>query len=264
MKLKQATISNRVQKIILILLSVVFLPALSDSAYAQIYEKGSLNIGFEGGVQFTNISDSYVINIPKGGVGFNVGPYLEYHVAPSFKLRLGLIYDNRKFGIYEPPYVVHDTSGVKLDSSYFQYNRDYSINYLSIPLSVFYVKGGEKFKVYLQLSFYYSLFLNAHQEGKNDLFIHPIDYQKISDSTITVGHNIKEFNGAVDGLFNSSDFGFSFYFGAIFKLTPNLGLTVAPGFTVGMANVYENPNRKSKWTRIVKINAGIVYTLKKK
>jgi hypothetical protein len=47
-------------------------------------------------------------------------------------------------------------------------------------------------------------------------------------------------------------------------LTPNLGLTVAPGFTVGMANVYENPNRKSKWTRIVKINAGIVYTLKKK
>lgn len=243
---------------ILLLLCTVSTPTI-----AQIYQKGDINIGFEGGVQFTTISDSYTINIPTAGVGYSLSPYVEYHASDAFKLRLGLAYDNRKYGINEPPYAVSDTAGVTLDSSYFQFNRDYSINYLTVPLSVIYIRGSEKFKAYVQLSVYYSLYLNAHQKGQNDLYISPTDYQNISDSTLTVGHNIKEFDEAVEGLFNSSDFGINFYLGLIMKLAPRLGLTITPGFTVSMGNVYENPERRSKWTRVFKINTGIVYTLKK-
>jgi hypothetical protein len=264
MRLKRATINYFILKSILVFLFLFLLPGFFTSTFAQIYQKGDINIGFEGGVQFTTISDSYTINIPTAGVGFSLGPYAEYHVSNAFKLRFGLTYDNRKFGLNEPPYAIYDTAGVQLDSSYFQFNRDYSVNYLTIPLSVIYVKGSEKFKAYVQLSFYYSLYLNAHHKGKNDLFIHPLDYQNISDTSFSVGHNIKEFDETVDELFNSSDFGINFYLGLIFKLAPNLGLTVTPGFTIGMGNVYENPARRSKWTRIFKINTGIVYTLKKK
>ena len=264
MKAVQTAISKIVQKSILILLTVFITLALSNPAIAQIYEKGDVNIGVEGGVQFTNVSDSHTINTPTGGVGFSLGPFVDYHVSPTFKLRLALNYDNRKYGINEPPYAIPDTSGGYLENSYFQFNRDYSINYLTIPLSVFYVKGNDKFKIYIQLSFYYSLYLNAHQKGQNHLYIDSTDYQQITDPEIKVGHNIIEVDEAVEGLFNSSDFGFNFYFGGIIKLTHNLAITIAPGFTVGMANVYENPNRKSKWSRIFKINAGIVYTLKKK
>jgi len=238
--------------------------AFSNPAIAQLYQKGSVNIGIEGGVQFTNVSDSYTINTPTTGTGFSIGPYFEYHVSPVFKLRFGLNYDNRKYGINEPPYSIPDTSGSYLENSYFQFNRDYSVNYLTIPLSLIYVKGNEKFKIYIQFSFYYSLYLNANQKGQNHLYIDSTDYHQISDPDIHVGHNIKEFDEPVEGLFNSSDFGINFYFGGIIKLAPNLGLTIAPGFTVGIANVYIDPSRRSKWSRIFKINTGIVYTLKKK
>ncbi len=255
--------NNKGNILLLILLTSVFIFGFSTSTIAQVYQKGNINIGFEGGVQFTNVSDAYTINIPTSGVGYSLGPFVEYHVSPAFKLRFALNYDNRKFGISEPPYRVNDSSG-NFEYSYFQFNRDYNVNYLTIPLSVFYVKGNEKFKIYIQFSFYYSLYLNAHQKGTNDLYIDPLDYPFVTDSTITVGHNIKAFDEPVEGLFSSSDFGINFYLGGIIKLSPRFGLTIAPGFTVGMANVYEDPSRRSKWSRIFKINTGIVYTLKKK
>lgn len=250
----------------MIIVSIFFIQVLPNSATAQVYQKGNINIGIEGGVQFTNISDSYTSNSPTSGIGYSVGPYVEYHVSPTFKLRLGMNYDNRGYGLNETG-IWSDQCGDSLviyNSSYIQLKRDYKLNYLTIPLSVFYVKGNEKFKIYIQFSFYYSLYLNASQTGFNDLYISQDDYQNICDSTLSVGHNIKEIKGAVEKGFNSSDFGINFYIGGIIRLAPNLGLTIAPGFTVGMANVYEDPNRKSKWTRIFKINTGIVYTLKKK
>ena len=257
-------IRNKIfKKLFQLFLTAVFVFGFSFSANTQIYQKGDVNIGIEGGVQFTNISDSYTTNLPTSGVGFSLGPYIEYHVSPAFKFRFALNYDNRKYGIAEPPYPVNDSAG-NFEKSYFQFNRDYSVNYLTIPLSVFYVKGNDKFKIYIQVSFYYSLYLNAHQKGTNNLYIDPIDYPFVTDSTITAGHNIREIDEPVEGLFSSSDFGINFYLGGIIKLSPSLGLSIAPGFTVGMADVYEDPIRRSNWSRIFKINAGIVYTLKKK
>lgn len=258
--------NNIFEKLFLLFLPILFVFGFSFSANTQIYQKGDVNIGIEGGVQFTNISASYTSNTPTSGVGYSIGPYVEYHVSPTFKLRLGMNYDNRGYGLNETR-IWADQCGDSLviyNSSYIQLKRDYKVNYLTIPLSVFYVKGNEKFKIYIQFSFYYSLYLNAYQTGFNDLYISENDYQNICDSTLSVGHNIKEIDGAIEKGFNSSDFGINFYIGGIIRLSPSLGLSIAPGFTFGMANVYEDPVRESRWTRIFKINAGIVYTLKKK
>ncbi|MCF6342041.1 MAG: PorT family protein [Bacteroidales bacterium] len=236
---------------------------LSETLLAQNFQKGDINIGFEGGVQFTDVSvgSNYLINSPNGGSGFSFGPYVEYHVSPSVKLQIGLNYDKRAFSLNEPPYRISD-SGAVLRNSYLQIERDYDINFLTIPLSVAYVKGSDKFKIYIQFSFYYSLYLNAHLIGSNDLYIDSLDYQNISDTSINIGHNFKAFDEAVEGLFNSSDFGIRFTIGGLIKLSSNLGLTIAPGFTWGMANVYEDPSINSRWSRVLKLNAGIVYTFR--
>lgn len=265
MKLELKIPRQNIERIFPLMLIAFIAFSLSNTMLAQEYRKGDVNIGFEGGVQFTDVSVSsaYFINSPNGGTGFSFGPYVEYFVSPTVKLQLGLTYDNRAFALNEPPYQISDTSG-NLQYSYLQIQRDYDINYLTVPLSVIYIKGNDKFKIYIQFSLYYSLYLNAHVTGSNDLYIDSLDYQNISDTTIKVGHNIKEFDEEVEGLFNSSDFGIRFYVGGVIKLSPNLGLTIAPGFTWGMANVYENPSINSRWSRILKLNAGIVYTFRKK
>ncbi len=245
------------------MLTATLLGALPGTVFGQIFEKGSVNIGLEGGVQFTNISDSYTLNSPTGGTGYTFGPYLEYHVSRDFKLRFALNYDHRVFELNEPPYAINDTSG-NFRRSYIQIKRDYRLNYLTMPLSLIYIKGNERFKIYLQVSFYYSLYLNAHVNGFDDLYIDSLDYQNVTDTTLQIGHNIRQIDEEVESGFNSSDFGLNFYVGGIIKLSPGLALTIAPGFSWGMANVYENPSRRSRWSRLLKINAGIVYTIPKK
>jgi len=266
MKLIQTAINKIVQKSILILAALFIAHAFSNPAIAQLYQKGSVNIGIEGGVQFTNVSTSYTSNSPESGLGFSIGPYVEYHVSPEFKLRLGMNYDSRAFGINESSIWIAkcEDSLIVYKNSYIQIKRDYKVNYMTLPLSIIYVKGNEKFKIYVQLSFYYSIYINAHQVGFNDLYIDSLDFQNVCDTTINVGHNIKEFDEAVDKGFNSSDFGLNFYIGGIIRLSPSLGLTIAPGFTWGMGNVFEDQSIMSNWSRIFKINTGIVYTLKKK
>jgi len=257
---------NALLKHTLIIGAIALILSLSQTVNAQIYQKGSVNIGIDGGIQFTNVSTNFTSNSPSSGTGFSIGPYVEYHVSNNFKLRLGAQYDNRAFGINESAIwrAVCEDSLFIYENSYIQYKRDYKVNYLTLPLSIIYVKGNEKFKIYVQLSFYYSIYLSAHQKGFNDLYIDTLDFQNICDTTISVGHNIKEFDEAVERGFNTSDFGLNFYIGGIIKLAPGLGLTIAPGFTWGMGDVFEDQSIMSNWSRIFKINTGIVYTFKKK
>lgn len=255
----------KLRKHLFVFLSMICLVFWTHTVMAQDFKKGDINIGFDGGIQFTNISDETAFATAKSGTGFSLGPYVEYHISPVFKLRFGLQFDNRAYGINEVAGwgdVCNDTL-VYYDNSYIQVERDFKINYLTIPLSIVYVKGNDKFKLFVQLSFYYSLYLNAHQKGYNDIYIAPQDYQLVCDSTVVAGHNITDVDEAVESGFTSSDFGLNFYIGGIIKLSPNFGLTISPGFTVGMGNVYDNPNIKSRWSRIFKINAGIVYRIGK-
>lgn len=233
---------------------------------AQEANKGKLNLGFEGGVQFSNVEDKSTLNPASSKTGYSLGPYVEYFISNIFSVKLGLNFDNRGFKI-DDVYAPIATTSVITDStiicpnSYLHITRNYSVNYLTIPLSFRYVKGTDKFKIYVEAGAYYSLLLNATRKGQNDLYIEP---QCAPHFDKPPGHEYEDFDGDATSLFNTYDFGVSLYLGGIVQFSPQLGLTISPGFMYSFANLYYNPERDAKWTQIFRINAGVIYSFKKK
>lgn len=233
---------------------------ISANLMAQETENKTFKLGIEGGVQFCDISDQYMIS--KSGTGFNFGAYIQYPINESLHIRLGLNYDNRAFNLKNQWRLVDDSTGYYGDSFYAE-NTDFSLNYATIPLSLLYTKGTGSFKLYFQFSIYYSLLLNASMDGMSEIFISAVDAQHFTYPEWQSPQNTSEpFSGDVTNEFNSYDLGINFYIGGVYKISDQLGITLSPGITYGMANVWANPERTANWSRLFKINAGVVYTLK--
>lgn len=258
------------QKFHFILICLVIFSVPLSNAISQEINKGKFNLGFEGGVQFNNVEDRTTLNPTSSKAGYSFGPYIEYFISDIFTVKLGLFYDNRGFKIDDLYVGLADSSQIIPDSivysrnSYLHITRNYSINYLTIPLSFKYVKGTEKFKIYVEAGMYYSLLLNANQKGQNDLYIEPEYAAHFKPPYNIPGHQYEDFNGDVTSLFNTYDFGVSLFLGGIVQFNPQWGLTVAPGFSYSFTNLYYQPEINAKWTQIFKINAGVIYTFKKK
>jgi hypothetical protein len=144
--------------------------------------------------------------------------------------------------------------------SYYLLQIDYSLNYLTLPLSIIYQKGNEKVKVFTQFGIYYSMLLNASQDGSSDLYIDQADAEHFIDPELSAGHHLESYSGDVRNDYNSSDFGISFYIGAWFKISEKFSITLSPGLTYGFSNVYSNPEFDSNWNSIIKIDAGLIYS----
>lgn len=237
---------------------------------AQEINKGKLNLGFEGGVQFSNVEDKSTLYPASSKAGYSLGPYIEYFISDIFSVKLGLYIDNRGFAIDDVYAGLADSSQIIPDSivysrnSYLHITRNYSINYLTIPLSFRYVKGTEKFKIYVEAGMYYSLLINAQQKGQNDLYIDPEYAPHFPPPYNVPGHQYEDFNGDATSIFNTYDFGVNLFLGGIVQFNPQWGLTIAPGFSYSFANLYYQPEIDAKWTQIFRINAGVIYTFKKK
>ncbi len=237
---------------------------------AQEANKGRFNIGFDGGVQFTNTNNKTTLNPTSRKVGYTFGPYAEYFISDLFSLKLGLYFDNRGFKIDDLYTGLADSSQIFPDSivysakSYLHITRNYSINYLTIPLTINYVKGTEKFKIYVEAGVYYSLLLFANQEGYNDLYIDPEYAPHFPPPFNVPGHQIEDFTGDASSIFNTYDFGMMLYLGGIVQFNEHWGMTITPGFAFSFTNLYYQPEVEAKWTQIFRIKAGILYTLKKK
>ena len=233
---------------------------------AQESNKGKFNLGFDGGVQFTNIEDRTTINPASQKTGYIFGPYAEYFITDLFSVKLGIYFDNRGFKIDDlyvglsGNSVIYPDSVVYSPGSYFHTTGDYSLNYLTVPLSINYVKGSERFKIFVQAGVYYSILLNADIEGYSDLYIEP-EYAPHFDTV--PGHHIENYNGDTTSLFNSFDAGMSLYLGGIIKLSEHWGITVSPGFQVSFTHLYNRPDIDAKWRQLFKIKAGVVYTFSK-
>ena len=166
--------TNKFYAFIIILIFII--PGTS-MLQAQESNKGKINFGFDGGVQFTNTNNNTTLNPTSRKTGYILGPYAEYFISDLFSVKLGLYFDNRGFKIDDLYVGLADSSQIIPDSivysakSYLHITRNYSINYLTIPLSISYVKGSGRFKIYVQAGIYYSLLLNATQNGSNDLYI---------------------------------------------------------------------------------------------
>lgn len=245
------------------LISFVFIccsqPTISQDSNIQ---KGTINLGFEAGIQFTGIDDSGM-PISNSGVGYSLGPFFDYYLSDIIKFRAGLYYDHRAFSLSDMNYI--SDTGYVGKSSFYDVTEKYNVNYLTIPLSLIYVKGNDKFNFFIQVSFYYSIFLNSNQTGDLHIFISEEDapyfyFEGYPEFNIPGDHYLK----VEKDLFSTSDMGINLLFGFTYYIKPNLGITFSPGFTYSFANVWENPERNATWSTLYKINAGIIYTLKSK
>jgi len=239
-----------------------------------ISKKGLFNIGVEGGVRFTNIREFSPIYQVNSRMGYSVGAFMEYFMIKDLKIHVGAFYDNRAFQLLGNfPFV--DSTGNIL-KSYYLYQVDYKLNYLTLPISIQYQRGSEKFKVILQGGLYFSLFLGSTMDGGEDIYIDTEDKGLLSDSsTLTVGHNSTLYSGNTSGIdsyyysagdfrFSTYDFGFNLLIGLLYNVTPQLGLTASVGFSYSVTNLFEDPEITSRWSQNTRLNIGVLYTFKNK
>ena len=264
-----------------ILITSFFLIASSVFVIAQeINYAKKFNIGAEGGVQFTNLRSFLYPYSPLSKTGFFAGIFGEYNISKSFKIRLGLQFDKRSFELYGYELFV-DTTG-SFNGTYHLYQVDYDVNYLTIPLNINFVRGSDKFKIYLQGGLYYSIYLNAKQNGIDYYHIDHDDISYFSNTILDEMENIFYLDGSTDGLtfvdisdtesvqptydvikYNFYDFGFTFFVGLIYQPTPSIGLTIGPGFSYSFANAFEDPAYNFEWQQMTRFNIGFIYTLNK-
>lgn len=256
-------------KLLVALMGLLFLFFLSPEIKSQTENtENKISLGFEGGVQFTKIYDNWAYSeLPKSKVGFNMGLFADYKFHTNVKVRLGAYYDNRGFKIQD---IVSPISELQSDDSiytsypsYFASDLVYNLNYLTIPFSIFYEKGNEKFSIYIQGGVYYSLLLSAHRTGNTDLYIYPDHAENFEDPKLrNPGNTRTEYNkDDVFDLFVGNDWGIQFFFGVVYHINEKLDVQLTPGFTKSFEHLYANPSRNSNWSSIYKINAGIIYSL---
>ncbi len=227
------------------------------------------NIGFEGGYQYTNVYDSEAFTVlPKGKSGYNFGLFGDYKLGGSIKLGLGLYLDKRGFksNDYLSPIgeLQSDDSIYVSYASYYQTNLDYSLNYLTIPVSLIYYRESEKISIYLKASLYYSLLLSANKDGSTELYIFPDHAPNFEAEELRVpGSTITNFNNEdVFDDFNTDDWGVQLNIGLLYKLNDRIGIHFSPGLTLAFQQLYADPIRSSKWNNIYRVNVGFNYKLK--
>jgi hypothetical protein len=251
-----------------------------SQGFEPTVKKGAFNVGIEGGVQFTNINSYSSIYNPSSKVGFTSGLYGEYYVSSGFKLKVSFLYDRRPFQL-SGDLIFSDTAGQKISNSFYLYQTDYRVNYLTIPFGIGYERGSDKFKLLLNFNLYYSLLLNATMNGGELYYFDPSDGFDLSQTILNQGLNEFQLSGTTSGVtfndisnestqvyqtedFSNSDFGIILMLGGLYQASPQLGVSLTFGFGYSFNQVFENPEIDSKWSQMAKINMGVVYTLFKK
>jgi len=262
----------------LLIISLIFTISFGFVNGQELNHAKKFNIGAEGGLQFTNLRSFLYPYSPQAKTGFFAGIFGEYNISRTFKIRLGLQYDKRSFELYGYE-LFTDTTG-SFHGTYHLYQVDYDVNYLTIPLNISFVRGSDKFKIYLQAGLYYSIYMNAKQNGIDYFYIDENDKKYFTNSILDKEENIFYIDGSTDGLtfldisdteseqptydivkYNFYDFGFNFYIGLVYQPTPSIGLTFGPGFSYSLANAFEDPAYNFDWSQITRVNIGFIYTL---
>ena len=222
-----------------------------------------------GGPQFTSLSSPSLPKPPESGIGFLAGGFAEYKLSPLVSIRTGINFDRRSFSAaFQSAFLNFDT--VTSYKSYFGYDLQYNVDYITLPLSILYSKKAGKFGIILEGTFYYSIFLSANSKGYTNVYIHQDDLQYIDTEKypdLKIGDNRTDLNGKTDYYLvkepiNSYDLGLNLYLGGSYYVSEKVNVSLLPGFASSFGHFLEDPRYDERWTRIFIIKTGIKYYLK--
>lgn len=263
-----------------VFISMLLLLFYSGILAQEADQSGKFNIGFEGGLQFTNLNHYGTVFTPKTKTGFTAGIFGGYNFSKNLKIQLGLKYDRRNFELYSY-YGLADSKG----NSYYLYQVDYGIKYLTIPLNMFYTAGSDKFKIYVKGGLYFSLLLDVGRKGIENYYIDGEGDADISGTILHYGKNEFIHDGTSKGIaivdistensqpddisyiennFKPVDFGLDISLGFLYQPSPSFGIIIGPGFCYSFPKAFDKENDDSKWKQITQVNLGIIYTYSRK
>ncbi len=249
---------------IVILTAVLIVTFINRSrAQDENIQNGKFSVGIEITPQFTNISNAGFSGSTSKVRPF-AGVFIIYDASDIMKFKTGLFFDMRSYGtsLKSTSLSFNDSTNFVGFNSYYEYDLTNTVNFITIPVNFFYQKGEGKLKVFVEGGIYLSVALNNNVKGFTDYFIHPDDLEGFNDSTLTAGHHYNNYDNSVDNYFNTYDIGINLGLGISYYIKPDIALQFSPGFSYGLANVFENPEYSSKWNNIFKLHFAITYKLK--
>ncbi|UBM61154.1 PorT family protein [Candidatus Sulfidibacterium hydrothermale] len=234
---------------------------LSFSLFAQSTFRNRLSFGVELGPSFSSVRDAGLSN-SEGRTAVNGGIFAQYDISNTLKVSLGLNYDPRGFSTsYQSPYLILSDTGYIGYNSYYAYDMTYTIDYITLPLNLTYLSGGDKWRLLVEGGVYLSVAVTSRVKGFSGTYIDPDDLPYYGDSTLTSGYHMTHYDTSASDFFNPTDVGFHFAFGVIYHPTAQWAITFKPGFNFGVSAIVSNPDIDMKWDRILKINVGVIYKI---
>jgi len=244
-----------------ILLSFLLFSLVVGSLVAQSIFKNRLSFGIEAGPQFNSIRNGGLMNV-KRRTAANAGVFVQYDISRLLSLSLGANYDPRGFETSaRTPFLMFSDTGYIGYNSYYAYDMTYKINYITFPLNFTYLSSGNKLRLLVEGGIYFSIALKSHKKGYQGIYVDSTDLPHYSDSTLTAGFHMINYDSPATDFFNATDFGLHLAFGLIYQFNNEVAFTFKPGFNFGLSSIVSNPAVNLKWDRILRLNVGIIYKL---
>jgi hypothetical protein len=241
------------------ILLIIFLAGLGSSLLAQSTFKNRVSLGLEGGPEFSSVHGGGLSN-PEDRTAINGGVYVQYDISRVLRLSLGAYYDPRGFSTsYQSPFLILSDTGYIGYNSFYAYDMTFKADYVTFPLNITYLSGGDKFHLLVEGGIYFSVLVSSYKKGYRGIYIDPSDLPHYGDSTLTSGYHMITYDSPASDFFNGADVGLHFAFGLIYQMTDKLALTLKPGFNFGFSAIASDPDMGMKWDRIMRINLGVAY-----
>ncbi|MGL2966234.1 porin family protein [Flavobacterium sp. XGLA_31] len=177
--------------------------ALGITTISSAQKKGDVEFGLNIGYNSSSVSNSRETSDSKSG--FNFGGSADYYFSRAWSIKGKLIYDQKGW----------DNGFIEDSQTGFQYNTDYRLNYLTIPIMANWHFGNDR-NWYLQFGPYMGFLLSAEETRFGT------DVKKAfntNDFGLTLGIGVKipvsdkvklffEFDGqgGVDDIFKQNDY----------------------------------------------------------
>ncbi|MBP6557949.1 MAG: PorT family protein [Flavobacterium sp.] len=192
---------------------------LSSSVSAQ--KKGDIEFGFNVGYNNSTVSETYYT--ADTSAGFNFGGSMDYYFSNTWSIKGKLIYDQKGWD-----------NGYIENSEGFEYNTDFNVNYLTVPVMANWHFGTKK-NWFLEFGPYMGFLLNAEDS---------------------------RFGTDVTDAFNSTDIGLALGIGVKIPLNDKIKLFFEYEGQGGLNDIFKDNYYSTATNSRSSINVGLNFLLK--